>query len=584
MRMVTIIFSLVFLFQSLVAVEIKKKDIKPDMYSIKVGAFKKESSIQKTKKLFPTLPVVIYRRHKLQHFYITNIKSKQEAKRLLHQKVKKYFGDAYILKNRAQRNQKKRVHKVSTDNNQTLPQPKTVSVSIPKQHKQEQNLTQKTIIPVTRSKSQLSSKSYIFTQDKNNTLTLKQAVLIALNRSHKILSLREKVIQQRYKVREKEGAFLPNVVLYSTAGYNYIHTRADKESEDKYPAGDAQLSITENLYAGGKHSAELKKERAKLRSETAAFRDKVEEETLKIIEAYIDLYYQQKAIEIERSNMQSLQKILHIVEIKAQNGASSKGDLNDIKSKVENASAALVKATSRYQNALAFYQYFVGKKEATRKPSQGEFSFPEYSRKRVFEIFEEKNAKLQINRYKITAQKYDLQSRKAPFRPTIDFIITGKEKLSKGATDPSHDEKASAVLSMNYNLYRGGSDYAKMMNSKSKITELNYKYNDILESTRYNLKQLFENIQSLDDTLAHTQKEVEANQKAVEAYWNAFAYGTQDIVTLLLAQRALNRAQQDLLKDRKNYIITHFKLLAQCGELLSYLEISFFVEPDKMQQ
>jgi len=578
MRLGTIIFSLLFLLQTIFAVEIAKEDVIPDMYSIKVGVFKKERSIQKAKKLFTALPVVIFPHHHLQHFYITNIKSREEAEALLRQKVKNYFKDAYILKNRTRRKPK---HTTATV---TIPTDKnsTVADITPKPQSHEQNMTQTSKVRVMTTTAHSDKKPLLSTPDNNRTITLKKAIMIALKRSHKILSLREKVIQQRYRVREKEGAFLPDVTLYSTAGYNYIHTRADKESEDKYPAADAQMSITENLYAGGKQYAELKKEQAKLRSESAAFRDKVEEETMKIIEAYIDLYYQKKAIEIERSNMQSLRKILHIVEVKEQNGASSKGDLNDIRSKVENASAALVKATSRYQNALAFYQYFLGKEGAKQKPSQGEFSFPDYSRKRVFEIFEKENAKLQINRYKIAAQKYDFDSRKAPFRPAVDLIITGKEKFSKAEIDPYHDEKASAVLSMRYNLYKGGSDYAKMMNSKSKIAELNYKYSDILESTRYNLKQLFENIQSLDDTLAHTQKEVEANQKAVEAYWNAFAYGTQDIVTLLLAQRALNRAQQDLLKDKKNYIITHFKLLAQCGELLSYLGISSFTDPDKM--
>jgi len=579
MQLRTLIFPLLFLLQTVFAQEIAKEDVVPDMYSIKVGVFKKERSIQKAKKLFATFPVVIFTRHNFQHFYITNIKNKKEAEALLRKKVKKYFKDAYILKNRTRREHMQPTTAVTIPADMNS----TVTSIAHKLHSSEQNRTQiSKKVPLAVTPLRHDKKPLLPSTDSNSTITLKKAILIALKRSHKILSLREKVIQQRYRVKEKEGAFLPNVTLYSTAGYNYTHTRSDKEGEDKYPSADAQLSITENLYAGGKQEAELKKEQAKLRSESAAFRDKVEEETLKIIEAYIDLYYQQKAIEIEKNNMQSLQKILHIVEIKEQNGASSKGDLNDIKSKVENASAALVKATSRYQNALAFYQYFLGKEGAKQKPSQGEFSFPAYSRKRVFEIFEKKNAKLQINRYKIEAQKYDLQSRKASFRPSVDFIITGKEKFSKAEIDPYHDEKASAVLSMNYNLYKGGSDYAKMMNSKSKIAELNYKYSDILESTRYNLKQLFENIQSLDDTLAHTKKEVEANQKAVEAYWNAFAYGTQDIVTLLLAQRALNRAQQDLLKDKKNYIITHFKLLAQCGELLSYLGISSFTEPDKM--
>jgi outer membrane protein TolC len=573
MKLIYFIFYITLFITFATAKEIKKEDLVSGLYSIKIGVFQEKKNIEKVKKKFHNLPVVIFVRKNRSHIYITNIATKAKAQTILRNRVRKNFHDAYILQNTSKHHIVPKSTAVKTfDSNKTSPL-----------HSKE-NATQKPTLKQKKQKS--STKKVIDTNttvvQTKDTILLKDAILLSLQRSQKILSLREKVIQQKYKVEEKRGAFLPNVTLYSTAGYNYIHTRADTESEDKYPTADAQLNITENLYAGGKQSAELKKEEAKLRSESASFRDKVEEETLKIIEAYLDLYYQERAIEIERQNIAQLKKILHIVEIKEKNGAASKGDLNDIRSKVENASSAFVKASSRYQNALSFYQYFLGEKGAQRKPAQGTFTFPSYSKKRLFEIFEKKNAKLQINRYKMEAQKFDYYARKAPFRPTLDLIITGKEKFSKGEIDPYHDEKASAVLSFNYNLYKGGADRAKLLGSKSKIAELQYKYTDILESTRYNLKQLFENIQSLDDTLLHTQKEVDANKKAVEAYWNAFTYGSQDITTLLLAQRALNRAQQDLLKDQKNYVLSHFKLLAQSGELLEYLHLEDFVKPEKM--
>lgn len=574
----------IFCTPFMLAKEIKKDDVKTNLYSIKLGVFKEKSSIDRIKKAFIHYDIAIFPYKQREHIYLTNIKTKKRAQILLKNKVQKLYHDAYILKNKSS------PKKVKNKNTITIARNKRIKI---KRNNNIQNIvsdvnTTKVHYSKPKIKKHSSShkKSIHNTKviDTNKTILLKEAVLLSLNRSHKILSLREKVIQQKRKLDEKKGAFLPNVTLYSTAGYNYIHTRTKKKIEDKYATADAQVSITENIYAGGKQSASLKKEEAKLRSESATFRQKVEDETLKIIEAYLNLFYQKKAIDIEYKNMDNLQKILKIVQIKEKNGATSKGDLNNIKSKVENASAALVKASSKYQNTLAFYQYFLGEKAAHRKPSQGEFTFQSYSQKNLFHVFESKNAKLQINRYKIQAQKYDYQARKAPFRPTVDFIVTGKEKFSKADADPYRDEKASAVLSLNYNLYKGGQDKAKLLASKSKIAQLKYKYIDMYESTKYNLKQLFENIKSLDDSLIHTKNEVSANQKALQAYWDAFKYGTQDMQTLLLAQRALNRSQQDLLKERENYVLGHFKLLAQTGELLEYLKIDDFVNPDKIIQ
>jgi len=566
MKLKNFILLFIIFAEALFAQSIKKEDLIPDLYSIKIGVFAKKTSIKKVEKQFLKYDIIKVPHKKRYHLYITNIKNKKQAKELLKKEVKPFYKDAYLVKNRFKSKKIKTVIKKDI-NSTTTPKLKI--------EKNDNNIT--SIYKPKNDLNTTTTKNY----DKNNTISLKNAILTALNRSHKILSLREKVVQQKYKVEEKKGAFLPNVTLYSTTGYEYIHTRSDKDSEDKYSKADMQLSITENIYAGGKHSKELKKEEAKLLSESASFREKVEEETLKIIEAYLNLYYQKLAIEIEKDSMVSLKKILNIVEIKEKNGAATKGDLNNIKSKVENASTALVKASSKYQNTLAFFQYFLGKEAGKKEPYQGEFDFPKYDKKSIFNIFETKNAKIQNNKYKIQAQKFDFEAKKAPFRPNIDLIITGKEKFSKAQIDPYRDEKASAVLSLNYNLYKGGSDKAKLLSSKSKISQLMFQYSDILESTKYNLMQLFESISSANDTLKHIKNEVEANKKALDSYWSAFKYGNQDIQALLLAQRALTRSQQDELKERENYILGYFKLLTQTGELLEYLKLDDFVDPDK---
>jgi len=573
MKLKNFILLFIIFAETLFAISIKKEELIPNLYSIKIGVFAKKSSIKKVESQFSKYDIIKVPYKKRYHIYITNIKNKKQAKQLLKKKVKPLYKDAYLVKNRF-----KTKKNISNNEVKTKIKKDIKSLNLPKVDikKIDNNKT----ITVNKLKNDINT-TLITTDDKNNTISLKKAILTALNRSHKILSLKEKVVQQKYKVQEKKGAYLPNVTLYSTTGYDYVHTRSEKDSEDKYPKADMQLSITENIYAGGKHSKELKKEEAKLLSESAAFREKVEEETLKIIEAYLNLYYQKLAIDIEKESMVSLKKILNIVEIKEKNGAATKGDLNNIKSKVENASTALVKASSKYQNTLAFYQYFLGKKEGKKEPYQGEFNFPKYDKKSIFNIFETKNAKIQNNRYKIEAQKFDFEAKKAPFRPNIDLIITGKEKFSKAQIDPYHDEKASAVLSLNYNLYKGGSDKARLLSSKSKITQLKYQYSDILESTKYNLMQLFESISSANDTLKHIKNEVDANKKALDSYWSAFKYGNQDIQALLLAQRALTRSQQDELKERENYILGYFKLLTQTGELLEYLKLDDFVNPDK---
>ncbi len=417
-------------------------------------------------------------------------------------------------------------------------------------------------------------------QSKKGML-LKDAILLALKHSYKISSAREKVIQAKRKVDEKLAAYKPTVNLYNNMGGSYL--KPYQADEVKFLKSDESIVINQNIYAGGKHSNEIKRERANLLAAQEKFKDKVEEETVKIIDAYLSLIYQKMGIEITRANMLSLQKILDIVTTKEANGASSKGDLNYIKSQVENASSALVKSESKYQNAIAFYEYYVGKLDESTMPVEYTFTFELEDKETILQQMKAHNAKLQVARAKMDAQKHNLRAQKSKFHPTLDLSITGKDKQSGYEAEPQED-RVTGLLSLNYNLYNGGKDKAILLGTKSKISELQFKLIDLQEGSEYNTKQLYENILSSMDSLKHTQNEVDANKKVIDSYWAAFKYGTQDIQALLLAQRALNRSQIDVIKEKQAYTNGYFKLMQQTGTLLEKLGLQDFTDAKKIIQ
>ncbi len=466
----------------------------------------------------------------------------------------------------------------SKEENQTIPK----AIEIPKENtkapikkekivEKKKNLTQK---------PQMHHDKRVKSKDKQG-IKLKDAILLSLKKSYKISAAREKVIQAKRKVDEKLAAYRPNVNLSANAGGAYLSPyQAD---EAKFLKSDESLVINQNIYAGGRHENDIKREKANLQVAQEKFKSLVEEETLKVIDAYLSLIYQKMGIEITRNNMLSLKKILDIVTSKEAAGASSKGDLNYIKSQVENASAALVKSESKYQNAIAFYEYYVGKLDETNRPTEYEFTFNLADEKDIMALMYQNNAKMQVAKAKMQAEKYNLKSQKSKFKPTLDFSITAKDKQSGYVSEPQED-RVTGLLSFNYNLYNGGKDKAIALGTKSKISELQYKLIDLKESTEYNTKQMYENILSSRDSLVHTQKEVDANVKVIDSYWAAFKYGTQDIQALLLAQRALNRSQLDVIKEKQIYTNSYFKLLEQTGTLLKTLHLEDFIDARKIMQ
>ncbi len=431
----------------------------------------------------------------------------------------------------------------------------------------------------------IPTKKEKIVENKDSTvhsgISLRNAILITLKRSNKIKIAKQKVIQAKRVIEEKYAALKPKLDLsLNNSQISLTPTGSDRVN---YTKNGYSLTFKENLYAGGKNIKELKREKANLKAAQAKFKQKVEDEVLKIINAYYGLIIQTKSINATKKNMLSLQKILNIVKIKEESGAATKGDLNYIKSQLENAQSELVKQEAKYKNALSFYEYFVGSSEKKYLPIRKNVSCKVFDKDTLLKIMTKNNSKIQIAKAKIVAELYNYLSQKSKFKPTIDFSIVNKGKFTNSDLDPS-EKRTTAYLNFNFNLYNGGKDKAKILGTKSKIYELIYKLIDLQESMEFNLKQIYETATSSEDSMKHTKRELDANKKVVKSYWNAFKYGTQDIQALLLAQRALNRSNIDYIKEEQSYISNYYKLLKSSGILLKELKIEKFIDPKNMKE
>ena len=546
-------------------------EINHDDYMIMLGQCNIETNAEKIIKKFPENNTHIIEKHhkkgKQYHAVIDFIHSKKEAESQL-AKVRKKISDAYIIK------------KKSTTAVRDILQLPVVPRKMKKTTLVQENQTYHDSNQTQQASKVLKAQEETEATPQNGIL-LKDAILLSLKKSYKISASREKVIQAKRKLDEKLAAYKPTLNLSTNVGGAYLSPY--QASEEKFLKSDESISFNQNIYAGGKHSNEIKREKANLLAAQEKFKDKVEEETIKVIDAYLSLIYQKMGIEISRNNMITLKKILDIVALKEAEGASSKGDLNYIKSQVENASAALVKSESKYQNAIAFYEYYVGKLDDSTRPIEYVFTFELEDEVNILKMMRKNNSKLLVAQAKMDAEKHNLRAQKSKFHPSLDFSVTAKDKQSGYVAEPQED-RVVGLLSLNYNLYNGGKDKAKLLGTKSKISELQYKLIDIQEGSEYNTKQLYENILSALDSLKHTEKEVDANKKVIDSYWAAFKYGTQDIQALLLAQRALNRSQLDVIKEKQGYTNGYFKLMQQTGTLLKTLGLHDFIDAKKIIQ
>ncbi|MBN2816265.1 MAG: TolC family protein [Campylobacterales bacterium] len=434
------------------------------------------------------------------------------------------------------------------------------------------------------------SEDTLFQASREYGLSLHDSLNRAIELSPKMGAAKELVIQDKMRLDESFAGHLPIVSISGDAGYEARDIKEDATenpsavtNHQKYKKVDLYLTISENLWNGGSIQDSVDAKEASLNASLYDYRDKLESLVVEMATAYFELVYSEIALKISKKNMQNYEKILNIVSIKEQNGAATKGDVNFIRANVDNAKTEYVQKQQAQSDALAKYNYLLQTQEPQMLPYETETALYVSDLNTSLEDAQKYNAQLLRQEEYIKATHYTFLASEGKFHPKVDFSING-ETRNDYDTGLGKRDKINALVTFNYNLYNGGKDEAAAIRLLSAMQEQKFLHQDIQRNLVFDIKVLSRSVSSLNDSLHLTEQEVLAAREVVESYWISFQHGTQDLQALQLAQRNLNRAEQDYANYKRDLILNNFELMKKSGVLLQFLNIAFSHNPEAFKE
>ncbi len=413
--------------------------------------------------------------------------------------------------------------------------------------------------------------------EKYQKVSLMDVVLETVSSSDLIKSAREKVIQSEIKLQDGISQYYPTLNFEYGYGKNRV-SPAEKDVKFKYfNDRNYKLVLNQNIYAGGTTKNDIKSLKKKLDLAKNQYYIALSEQVQKAIKAYFDVVFSYRTVHISEQNMEKLKKILDIVTVKYENGAVSIGDLTAIKASVSNAQTQMVKVKSKFIESLRYYEYIVGEKYAETLPYEKNFNINVSTFELLYDRAVKRNRDLLSYYESIAAEKYALKSEKGNFAPKLDFEVSVDNIMEQDGnkTDDleNRQETVNGKFKLTYNLYNGGRDKNKILSSYSQIREMNYKLYEEKKKLKWNISKLFTSIKSTNESLKSNISEVISLRKMVEAYWEEFKLGEQDLQALLQGQKQLNSAETELIKYESSNIVDFFTLLGTTGDLLAFFDI-----------
>lgn len=404
-----------------------------------------------------------------------------------------------------------------------------------------------------------------------NNATLKQAVITAIKSNYRIKQAQERIYQAEHSTKEAYADFLPKVDV-STTGTSKDSSGFDTQ---KYGQARGDLVASYNLYSSGMHSETVERTYITKKEQEERLRGTLEEEINKVIDAYFSVAYGRLAVEVNTSNYDKLLRILDIVKTKRELGAATAGDENSILASVSNAKTALINTESSFNNAKDYYEFLTSSKVEDLNPYEMSFETKLSTFDELFDDIQKRNTDLNILETQIQGKQKDVIINNATDGLKIDLSMTNSKRYKDDrlpTTSPSEGKNRDfiAELTFSYNLYDGGRTEAKAAKLMSEASALIYNLEYTKKDTKWNSQKLFNSVQTNSKTIDTLSTEIDASKKMAEAYWEKFRLSSQDLVTLLQAQRQVNSAELEKLRSEKARVVDYFSLLAKQGKLVEY--------------
>ncbi|MGI9277373.1 MAG: TolC family outer membrane protein [Endozoicomonas sp.] len=376
------------------------------------------------------------------------------------------------------------------------------------------------------------------------------------------------------------GDYLPTFDL--SAGYGK-QRRDYPEPEDgaaqnpndgvTYTRKEASVTLRQKVFSGFNTSSSVKQARFRATAEQHRLQSTLQDLSLRISDVYIKVLERRDLLEQAEQNLKIHDSIYRQIEQRTRQGVSRSSDLTQIEGRRARANANLVNARNNLQDAESEYLKLVGSMPRDlQQPGSYKLEMPA-SFDMALQTAVKSNPGIIATDFDIKSAESFYSSQQSTFYPTLDLELDQSWRHNvDGQLGTQKD--TTAMLRMRYNLFRGGSDRARLKESAFRTEESRAQRDRALRNVEETLRLAWAAY-----TFAMEQKEYllqheTSSRETVEAYREQFNIGKRTLLDLLDSENELFQASQSFTRSIYQEAFARYRILAATGKILERLKVS----------
>ena len=393
--------------------------------------------------------------------------------------------------------------------------------------------------------------------------SLEQALTLAYKNNPVIEGERSSLRSLDEDVSSASSKFLPRISISTSYGESSLNY--GEANEIKLKPKVSKIEARQILFAGGRLVNNRLQSINTVKAGRANLRIVEQDILFTAADAFFGVLKSKKIIELMESNFQILTERLVVTKIQFDVGELTLTDVAQSEARLALAQADLLEARAKLKISNANYKAIIGNEPNNLLEYKKNIKLPDTVDDAIL-IAERNSPLLHFAEKTEKSSKYGLASARSMLSPVISIqgeFSNSKEVFMRDYNGDSYQITGSVSMP----LFAGGLNWSNIR----KAQELNNKDRYFLvESKRFikkEIKTAFAQYKSSLSRIISTQKQVDANEIALEGVKIEFELGTRTNLDVLDAERERLDSQVSLINAKNDSMLSRFFLLLNIGEL-----------------
>lgn len=375
------------------------------------------------------------------------------------------------------------------------------------------------------------------------------------------------------ELNQGKAGYLPSIDMRADTGPEYTDSEVTDDTETLWRYL-VSVTLTQMLFDGFETKYEVARQKARVQSSANRVRETAELVGLSIVEAYLEVLRQRQILVIARQNVDAHMEIMDQIQQGVDAGRSTQADFEQANARLAAARATESTVRQSLRTAEAQYRSEVG-------DAPGQLTLPEIPYGQLTQDVDTEVEKalaysptLDIFEADIEVAYAEAQGTRSTFYPQLDLEVNANQGHDLDGIEGTN-RGASALLVMNWNLYRGGADMARSREFIHRHQQAKESRARAARAVENDVRSTWASMVSAGERAREFAAQAAANTEVVKAYRDQFSLDRRTLLDVLDAQNELFVSRSNTINAEFLEMFAVYRLLALKGALLPTLGVEY---------